>query len=53
VVRKPGAEVSAEEIQAFVAGHLATYKQVRIVQFVDEIPKSASGKILRRLLRDA
>jgi 4-coumarate--CoA ligase len=31
---------------------VATYKQVRTVEFVDEIPKSASGKILRRFLRD-
>ncbi len=40
------------DIQEFVAGEVAHYKQVRIVEFVDEIPKSASGKILRRLLRD-
>jgi acyl-CoA synthetase (AMP-forming)/AMP-acid ligase II len=53
VVRRPGAEVTAEELQAFVAGHVATYKQIRLVAFVDEIPKSASGKILRRVLRDA
>jgi 4-coumarate--CoA ligase len=35
-----------------VADKVASYKQIRIVQFVDSIPKSASGKILRRLLRD-
>ena len=48
----PGAELTAEAIQEFVAGQVATYKQVRIVEFIPEIPKSASGKILRRELRD-
>ncbi|MEC8741357.1 MAG: AMP-binding protein, partial [Pseudomonadota bacterium] len=52
VALKAGEEVSAEGIQQFVAGQVATYKQIRILEFVDEIPKSASGKILRRLLRD-
>jgi acyl-coenzyme A synthetase/AMP-(fatty) acid ligase len=31
---------------------VSTYKQVRVVEFVDEIPKSPSGKILRRVLVD-
>ena len=52
IALKPGAEASVEDIQAFVADQVAHYKQVRIVEFVDEIPKSASGKILRRFLRD-
>ncbi|WP_108816476.1 AMP-binding protein [Loktanella sp. Alg231-35] len=39
-------------IMAHLDKHLASYKQVHQVHFVDEIPKSASGKILRRLLRD-
>jgi len=52
VVAAPGAAPSVEDLQAFVAEHVATYKQIRLVEFVDEIPKSASGKILRRVLRD-
>lgn len=52
VAVRPGAAVTADEIREFVAGHVATYKQVKAVEFVDEIPKSASGKILRRMLRD-
>ncbi|MFW2380374.1 MAG: AMP-binding protein [Acidimicrobiales bacterium] len=52
VVLKPDAEISAEEIQEFVAGHVASYKQIRLVEFTDSIPKSASGKILRRQLRE-
>ena len=49
---KPGVEATAEEIQAFVADQVATFKQIRLVELIPEIPKSASGKILRRELRD-
>ncbi len=52
VVRRPGHDVGADEIAAFVAGQVARYKQLGEVNFVDAIPKSAAGKILRRLLRD-
>lgn len=41
---------SAEELLGFVADRVAPYKKVRIVEFIDEIPKSPSGKILRRVL---
>jgi acyl-CoA synthetase (AMP-forming)/AMP-acid ligase II len=41
-----------EEVMAFVAERVAPYKKVRRVAIVDEVPKAASGKILRRLLRD-
>ena len=51
VVLKPEQSLTIEALQAFVASHLASYKQVRLVEFVDAIPKSASGKILRRELR--
>ena len=39
-------------MQAFVAGRVASYKKVRAVEFIDAIPKSASGKLLRRQLRE-
>jgi 4-coumarate--CoA ligase len=51
VVLKPGAEASEEDIKSFVADSVAGYKQLRIIEFIDVIPKSASGKILRRELR--
>ena len=51
VVRAPGSEVGEDELKALVAEHLATYKQLGAVEFIDAIPKSASGKILRRELR--
>jgi acyl-CoA synthetase (AMP-forming)/AMP-acid ligase II len=49
---KPGHETTAEDVQQFVAEQVAHFKQIRLVEFIDEIPKSASGKILRRELRD-
>ena len=52
ITLKPGVEATAEEIQQFVADQVAHFKQIRMVEFLDEIPKSASGKILRRELRD-
>lgn len=52
VVRQAGAEVDEASVLAHLAGRLATYKQPRAVHFIDAIPKSPSGKILRRLLRD-
>ncbi|HEY3261901.1 MAG TPA: AMP-binding protein, partial [Pseudonocardiaceae bacterium] len=52
VVRQASApELSAEDVMAFVAEHVAPYKKVRQVEFIDAIPKSASGKILRKNLR--
>ena len=50
VVRKPGAQISAEEIMQFVAAQVATFKHLRDLEYVDTIPKNPSGKILRRLL---
>ena len=50
VVRKSGTDPSAEDLMGFVSGQVATFKQVREVEFVDSIPKNPSGKILRRLL---
>ena len=43
-------EVPLEDIQAFVAERVAPHKKIRLIERVDEIPKSASGKILRRVL---
>ena len=45
-------EATEEEIMAFVAERVAPYKKLRAVEVVDEIPKSPSGKILRRVLKE-
>ena len=52
VVRSPGSEISADDIRAALKGKLASYKVPQRIEFIDAIPKSAAGKILRRLLRD-
>jgi 4-coumarate--CoA ligase len=52
VVPMPGKEVSLASLQDLVGEHLVSYKQVRDLQLIDAIPKSAAGKILRRQLRD-
>jgi acyl-CoA synthetase (AMP-forming)/AMP-acid ligase II len=53
VVLRPGAGASPGEIMRFVAGEVAHYKQIRRLEVIDEIPRSAAGKILRRVLRDS
>jgi acyl-CoA synthetase (AMP-forming)/AMP-acid ligase II len=50
VVVKDGHGLTEEEVLGFVAARVAPYKKVRRVEFVTQIPKSPSGKILRRLL---
>ncbi len=52
VVPRPGVELDPHEVMAYVAERVAHYKQIRKVVVTDAIPKSASGKILRRLLKD-
>ena len=52
VVARDGSAPAAEEIMSFVAGKVATYKQIKDLEFIDQIPKSPTGKILRRVLRD-
>ena len=51
VVTQPGADLTDTEVMEFVANQVAPYKKVRQVTFIDVIPKSASGKILRKDLR--
>jgi acyl-CoA synthetase (AMP-forming)/AMP-acid ligase II len=48
----PDASVPESELRDLVAASLATYKQVRWVVFVDEIPRLPSGKALRRVLAE-
>jgi acyl-CoA synthetase (AMP-forming)/AMP-acid ligase II len=45
-------DADPDEILAFVAERVAPYKKIRLVEFIDQIPKSPSGKILRRVLRE-
>jgi acyl-CoA synthetase (AMP-forming)/AMP-acid ligase II len=51
VVLAPGSALTAEQITAFGREHLASYKVPRSVDFLDELPRTGSGKILKRQLR--
>jgi long-chain acyl-CoA synthetase len=48
---KPGMVATAEEITEFCKARMAAYKYPRVVQFLPELPKTVTGKILRRELR--
>ena len=51
VVRAPGADLTESDVMAFAREHLAGYKTPRSVSFVDELPRTGSGKLLKRQLR--
>jgi acyl-CoA synthetase (AMP-forming)/AMP-acid ligase II len=46
-------EATASELQAWVAERVAPYKRLRAVRFTDQVPRSPSGKLLRRVLVEA
>jgi long-chain acyl-CoA synthetase len=52
VVLRPGPKPARAELGAYCRAHLAAYKVPRAWAFVDDLPKSASGKILKRVLRE-
>lgn len=47
-----GQEVTPEEIMEYVNGKVAVFKNIKAVQVVEEIPKNAAGKILRKVLKE-
>ncbi|HVL84992.1 MAG TPA: 4-coumarate--CoA ligase family protein [Pseudonocardia sp.] len=51
VKQESGADLTEDDVMAYVAERIAPHKKVRVVEFIDQIPKSASGKILRKDLR--
>ena len=52
IVTRPGETLTKEEIIAFCRENLAAYKVPKLIEFIDELPKSTVGKILRKDLRD-
>jgi len=50
VALKPGVTAYADDLIAYVAMRVAPYKRIRRLEFIDQVPKSPSGKILRRVL---
>ncbi len=51
VVAAPDSGLTAEDVMSFVAEHVAPHKKVRRVEFIEAVPKSSAGKILRKDLR--
>jgi long-chain acyl-CoA synthetase len=52
VIARPGAAPTADELVQFARERLASYKLPRIIRFVDELPRSPTGKVLKRELRE-
>jgi acyl-CoA synthetase (AMP-forming)/AMP-acid ligase II len=52
VVPKPGEELTEQEVIKFCKQHLASYKKPKSVDLVDELPRNAMGKVLKRVLRE-
>jgi long-chain acyl-CoA synthetase len=52
VVVRPGAGVTPEELTRFCRERLAPYKVPRLIEVLDQLPKTLSGKVLRRVLRE-
>ncbi|MDO5624954.1 MAG: AMP-binding protein [Pseudomonadota bacterium] len=51
VVTKPGAELTAHDLIAWSRDNMATYKVPKYVEFIDALPTTGAGKVLRRLLK--
>jgi long-chain acyl-CoA synthetase len=49
---RPGEHADPDELIAFCRERMAAYKYPRLVELVEELPRTASGKVLRRVLRD-
>jgi fatty-acyl-CoA synthase len=52
VVTRNGASISEDEVRDYVKSNLARYKVPRDVEFLDELPRNATGKVLKRELKD-
>jgi fatty-acyl-CoA synthase len=53
IVVRPGRELTEDDVREFVKGNLARYKVPRDITLVDELPRNATGKVLKRKLREA
>jgi len=50
-VRAPGSQLTEDDVKTYMAGKVAPHKKIRFVEFIDAVPKSAAGKILRKDLK--
>jgi acyl-CoA synthetase (AMP-forming)/AMP-acid ligase II len=49
---RPGESATADELIAFTAARIAAYKKPRSIDFVDDMPRDAAGKLLKRKIRE-
>jgi acyl-CoA synthetase (AMP-forming)/AMP-acid ligase II len=52
VTLRPGGSVTLDELRSFAAGELSAFKLPRHIRVLQKLPRSASGKLLRRVIRD-
>ena len=52
IVMKPGKQLTEQEVIGYCQQHISSYKKPRIVEFIDVLPRNASGKILKTVLRN-
>ena len=52
IVKKEGSDLTEEEVINFCKDRIASYKKPQSVDFIDEVPRNASGKVLKKVLRE-
>ena len=52
MVRRPGVDVGEDDLKAYVKENLARYKVPREIRFLEELPRNATGKVLKRELEE-
>jgi fatty-acyl-CoA synthase len=52
VVRRPGAEVTEDELLEYLRAHLARYKAPKAIEFLDRLPRTSTGKVQKFELRE-
>ena len=52
IVKKEGSNVTETDLISFCKDRIASYKKPQSVDFIDEVPRNASGKVLKKVLRE-
>ena len=52
IVKKEGSKINEEDLINFCKDRIASYKKPQSIDFIDEVPRNASGKVLKKVLRE-
>jgi len=52
IVKKEGSDLTEEDVINFCKDRIASYKKPQSIDFIDEVPRNASGKVLKKVLRE-